>query len=139
MKRFLALAATLAIAAASLTPLASQAQSASWSTVQYGYSGGHDEYRHQRSHARRHHVWQHGHWVRHGHRKIWIEGQWVRVRPGYGGHQRMGHWRDLDRDGVPDSRDHDRDNDGVLNAYDRDRDGDGVRNEHDRNPDNRYR
>lgn len=37
-----------------------------------------------------------------------------------------GHYRDLDRDGIP-------------NQYDRDRDGDGVRNRYDRRPDNPYR
>lgn len=146
MKRILTLAAMFAIGAAALTPLASHAQGA-YAQVQYGYD--HDPRyavpaeRYARvPHPRRGYVWQPGHWERHGHRHVWIDGQWLRARPGYGGHyggQRMRHGRDLDRDGIPDGRDRDRDNDGVPNWHDRDRDGDGVRNEYDRRPDNPYR
>lgn len=137
MKRFLTLAATLALGAAALTPLASHAQTGGYTTIQYGYDNA-PRYEHPR-HARRGFVWQPGHWERRGHHKVWIEGQWLRVRPGYGGGHRMAYERDSDRDGIPDSRDRDRDNDGVPNWHDRDRDGDGIRNEYDRRPDNPYR
>jgi hypothetical protein len=82
-------------------------------------------------------VWVPGYWDWRGHRYAWVQGQWVRERPGYvyhgprwterGGrwHMDRGHWgrRDRDRDGVP-------------NRFDRDRDGDGVPNRFDDRPDN---
>lgn len=42
------------------------------------------------------------------------------------------HFRDTDRDGIPNRRDRDIDGDGIPNRRDRDRDGDGVPNRQDR-------
>jgi hypothetical protein len=89
---------------------------------------------------RRGHVWVPGHWEWQGNRHAWVQGVYMRERPGYVYQQpqwvshgdrwgyRAGHWqrRDRDRDGIP-------------NRYDRDRDGDGVPNRFDRSPNNPYR
>ena len=102
---------------------------------------------------RRDMVWVPGYWDWRGHRHVWVQGHWMKARPGYyyreprwvehGGRWEMrpGGW-DRDGDGIPNRYDrdhHDRDRDGVSNRHDRDRDGDGVPNRHDRRPDNPYR
>jgi hypothetical protein len=95
-------------------------------------------------------VWAPGYWdYRSGQRHVWVQGRWVRERPGYvyyapawrhdGGrwHLERERWDRGDRYA---RRGGDRDRDGVPNAYDRDRDGDGVPNRYDNNPNNpRYR
>ena len=132
MKPIFAFAAILTLGAATLTPLAAQAQGAPYLNVQYGYDGNRyvaPPARFERvPQARRGYVWQRGHWERRGHRNVWIGGHWVRARPMHGG-PGYGHY-----DGHHGGRDNDRD--GVPNRYDRDRDGDGVPNRHDRRPDN---
>ncbi len=89
-------------------------------------------------------VWVPGHWEPNGPRHLWIAGQWVQQRPGFGyaqpawgerdGRWHMDHGRWERRHG-----DGDFDRDGVPNRYDGDRDGDGVPNRYDRRPHNPYR
>ena len=95
---------------------------------------------------RRGYVWSPGYWDWRGNRQVWVEGFWIRERPGYyyQPHQwaeRGGHWypergqwdyarsRDSDGDGIPDRRDprpynydppreRDSDRDGVSDRYD---------------------
>ena len=70
---------------------------------------------------RRGQVWAPGHWEWHRQRHVWINGSWLRARPGYNYQgpawvQRNGRWkmnggrwarggRDRDGDGVPNRRD----------------------------------
>ena len=83
---------------------------------------------------RRGYVWAPGHWEPRGKRHVWVQGSYVRARPGYA--YRAPEWRDnggrweMRRGGW------DRDRDGVPNRMDRDRDNDGVRNRDDRRPNN---
>ncbi len=90
---------------------------------------------------RRGYVWVPGYWnwnpERARHR--WVEGTWVRERPGYYYNQpqwveRDGRWV-LNR-GAWQRGMRDRDRDGVPNRMDRDRDGDGVPNRRDDAPNN---
>lgn len=74
--------------------------------------------------ARRGMAWVPGHWEWRGHRHVWIQGYWVKARPGY--HYREPRWEE--RGG----RHH-------MRPGGWDRDGDGVPNRHDRRPDNPYR
>lgn len=76
-------------------------------------------------------VWVPGHWEWNGYRHVWVNGYYrmqpIYVQPIYGqpyGYPR--HWRDQDRDGIP-------------NRYDSDIDGDGVPNRFDRDPRNPWR
>lgn len=113
---------------------------------------------------RRGYIWTPGYWDWRGSRHVWVNGVWVRERPGYVYAQpnwveRGGHWRlerggwargrgDRDHDGVPNRFDRDRgrddrDRDGVPNRFDRDRDRgrgdrdrDGIPNRFDSRPDN---
>ncbi|KRB26608.1 MULTISPECIES: YXWGXW repeat-containing protein [unclassified Acidovorax] len=85
-------------------------------------------------HARRGQVWVPGYWDWRGHRHVWVQGHFEKVRPGYRYRapqwdQRDGRW-ELHRGGW------DRDGDGIVNRNDRDRDGDGVPNRRDHQPDN---
>lgn len=75
-------------------------------------------------HARRGMAWVPGHWEWRGGRHVWIQGYWVKARPGYT--YREPRWEE--RDG----RHH-------MRPGGWDRDGDGVPNRHDRRPDNPYR
>jgi hypothetical protein len=91
-------------------------------------------------------VWVPGYWGWSNGRHVWLNGSWLRERPGYAYWQprwveRDGRWwlergqwarGDRDRDGIPNRRDGDRDGDGVPNRRDGDRDGDGVPNRYDR-------
>jgi hypothetical protein len=82
-------------------------------------------------------AWVPGYWDWRGNRHVWVNGSWVRERPGYhysrpGWVSHDGRWF-LQRGGWARG---DRDHDGVPNRYDRDRDGDGVPNRYDRRPDN---
>lgn len=106
--------------------------------------------------ARPGYFWVPAHYEWRGNRHVWVQGYYLRERPGYyyqapryvqyGGHWQYnpGVWHrggrpamDRDRDGVAGRYDRDRDNDGIRNSRDRDRDGDGVPNRYDRAPDNR--
>lgn len=147
MKRSLTIAASIALGAAALLPLSSQAQTGYRVTIDTAPPAPRIEHVPAARHG---YVWAPGHWEwRHG-GYHWTRGFWVRERVGY--HyapqawvQQDGHWvmrpsrwdrHDRDHDGIPNRRDHDRDNDGVPNRADHDRDGDGVRNSQDRHPDN---
>jgi hypothetical protein len=79
-------------------------------------------------------AWVPGHWEWRGHRHVWMQGYWVKARPGY--HYREPRWAEHDGRWAMQRGGWDRDRDGVANRYDRDRDGDGVPNRHDRKPDN---
>jgi len=77
-------------------------------------------------------LWVPGYWGWNNGRHVWLNGSWLRERPGYAYWQprwvqRDGHWLlergqwargDRDRDGIPNRRDGDRDGDGVPNRYD---------------------
>jgi hypothetical protein len=69
-------------------------------------------------------VWVAGHWEWRGHRHVWVNGYWVRTRPGY--HYRQPVW--VEHGGRWEWR-----------GGGWDRDGDGVPNRYDRHPDNPYR
>jgi len=85
-------------------------------------------------HPRRGMAWVPGHWEWRGNRHVWMQGYWVKARPGYA--YREPRWEqhgerwEMRRGGW------DRDGDGIRDRRDRDRDGDGVPNRHDRRPDN---
>jgi hypothetical protein len=109
-------------------------------------------------------VWAPGHYEWRGGEYAWVEGRWMRDRPGYeyreprwvqrangewilvgNNWERRGPYGDRDGDGIANRYDADNrrfgprgdmDRDGIQNRYDRDRDGDGVRNARDRYPDN---
>ena len=82
-------------------------------------------------------AWVPGHWEWRGHRHVWMQGHWVKARPGY--HYREPRWMEHDGRWAMQRGGWDRDRDGVANRYDRDRDGDGIPNRHDRQPDNHRR
>lgn len=74
-------------------------------------------------------VWVAGHWEWRHNRYVWMEGYWVKARPGHvyrppTWQERDGHWH-MDR--------------GRWERGRRDRDGDGVPNRDDRDPHNPYR
>ncbi|MEP6657656.1 MAG: hypothetical protein ABJC33_10505 [Betaproteobacteria bacterium] len=86
---------------------------------------------------RRGYAWAPGYWDWRGRNHVWVNGSWVRERPGY----RYAGPRWVQRDGrwfMERGRwaRGDRDRDGVPNRVDRDRDGDGVPNRADRAPNN---
>lgn len=82
-------------------------------------------------------AWVPGHWEWRGHRHVWMQGYWVKARPGYA--YREPRWEqhgdrwEMRRGGW------DRDGDGIRDRHDRDRDGDGVPNRYDSRPNNPYR
>lgn len=82
-------------------------------------------------------VWVPGHWEWRGHRHVWLNGYWVKARPGY--HYRPAQWQERDGRWHMQRGGWDRDGDGIPNRYDHDRDGDGVPNRYDRRPDNGHR
>ena len=82
-------------------------------------------------------AWVPGHWEWRGHRHVWMNGYWVKARPGY--HYRPVQWQERDGRWHMQPGGWDRDGDGIPNRYDRDRDGDGVPNRHDRRPDHGHR
>jgi hypothetical protein len=90
---------------------------------------------------RRGHVWVPGYWDWRPrmNQYVWMQGHWVRERPGYYYSQPVWVQRDNRwvREGGTWQRGRgDRDHDGVPNRYDRDRDGDGVPNRYDSKPNN---
>ena len=82
-------------------------------------------------------VWVPGHWEWRGHRHVWMQGYWVKARPGY--HHREPRWVEHGGRWNMQPGGWDRDGDGIPNRRDRDRDGDGVPNRYDQRPDNPYR
>lgn len=83
--------------------------------------------------ARRGQVWVDGHWEWRGNRHRWVEGYWVKARPGYAYRQpqwveRNGRWH------FEDGRWYTARGKGM-----RDRDRDGVPNRYDDRPNNPYR
>lgn len=88
---------------------------------------------------RRGYVWSPGHWEWRRQQHVWINGSWLRERPGYA--YRAPAWAQRDnrwalQPGRWDRGGRDRDRDGVTNRNDRDRDGDGVPNRRDARPNN---
>jgi len=89
-------------------------------------------------------VWAPGYWDYRGNRHVWVNGHYVRSRPGYVYYaptwrQDNGRWHLQRERWAPDRVAHsggDRDRDGIPNYADRDRDNDGVPNQYDRSPDN---
>lgn len=79
-------------------------------------------------------AWAPGHWEWRGHRHMWMQGYWVKARPGY--HYREPRWTEPDGRWAMQRGGWDRDRDGVANRHDRDRDGDGVPNRRDYQPGN---
>lgn len=153
MKRSLALATFLTLAAAAIAPLPSMAQSQYSIVVSSAPPAPVYE---AVPAARPGYVWSQGHWEWRGYRHAWVPGVWVADRPGYvysaptwyrgdrGWYMEPARWergrRDWDRRDW-DRRDWDR-RDGGRRDWDRhdarrwDRDGDGVPNRYDRAPDN---
>lgn len=97
--------------------------------------------------ARRGHVWAPGYYDYRGNQYVWVQGHWLRDRPGHEWRdarwiERNGEWRRVGGDWERRGPNGDRDGDGIANRYDRghalrpngDRDGDGVRNKNDRFP-----
>ncbi|APV48658.1 hypothetical protein BWI17_02525 [Betaproteobacteria bacterium GR16-43] len=93
-------------------------------------------------------VWAPGYWDYRGSRHVWVNGHYIRARPGYvyappTWRQDNGRWHLQHERWTPDrvahSRYGDRDHDGIPDYADRDRDNDGVRNSRDAAPDNPYR
>ena len=82
-------------------------------------------------------AWVPGHWEWRGHRHVWMQGYWVKARPGY--HYREPRWVEHGGRWNMQPGGWDRDGDGIPNRRDRDRDGDGVPNRYDQRPDNPYR
>lgn len=77
-------------------------------------------------------LWAPGYWGWSDGRHVWLNGSWLRERPGYAYWQprwvmRDGYWW-LQRGQWARG---DRDRDGIPNPWDPDRDGDGVPNRHD--------
>jgi hypothetical protein len=98
---------------------------------------------------RRGYVWAPGYYDYRGNQYIWVQGRWMRERPGLAWREarwveRNGEWHRVGGDWQRRGPYGDRDRDGVPNRYDRDtayrpngdRDGDGVANKYDRFPNN---
>lgn len=129
MKRSLALATFITLAAAAAAPLPSMAQSRYSVVVTSAPPAPVYE---AIPAPRRGYMWSQGHWEWRGHRHAWVPGYWIAERPGYvynqpGWHRGERGWymeparwdrgrRDWDR---RDQRRWDRDGDGVPNRYDR--------------------
>ena len=161
MKSPILLAALIAISAAALTPLASNAQP----HVSVVISSAPPAPIYERIPAPRHgQVWAPGFWEWRAHRHHWVPGHYIVARPGYvyappSWHHRGGRWvmepsrwnrgpshhygpppvyvrehRDRDRDHWDRDRHHGRDRDRDRH-HGRDRDRDGIRDKHDRDRD----
>jgi hypothetical protein len=163
MKRTLTVAAMIALGAAAFAPLPSMAQTDF--RVVIGSAPPPPVY--ERMPAPRHgYVWTPGYWEWHGHRHVWVQGQWLAARPGYAyaspsWHQRDGRWymepgrwnaygpergrmayNDRDRDGIPDYRERHYGRgdgyrgDGYRGRGQGDFDRDGIPNRYDHDQDN---
>ena len=81
---------------------------------------------------RRGYAWAPGYWRWHNQQHVWVNGNWVRERPGY--RYITPQWQENNGRWNMRSGRWDRDHDGIPNRVDRDRDGDGVPNRVDRRP-----
>lgn len=150
MKRSLALATFITLAAAAYAPLPSMAQSQY--TVVVSSAPPAPVYEAVPA-PRRGYVWAQGHWEWRGGRHAWVPGYWMAERPGYvysqpvwyrgdrGWYMEPARWErgrgwDRDRRDWDGRRDWDRHDWDRHDARRWDRDGDGVPNRYDRGPDN---
>lgn len=126
MKRSLALATLITLAAAAYAPLPSMAQS--HYNVVITAAPPAPVYEAVPA-PRRGYVWAPGHWEWRGHRHAWVAGYWIAERPGYVYNAPV--WRRGERGWYMEPARWDR-----RDQRRWDRDGDGVPNRYDRAPDN---